>query len=118
MEKCAYYLDRRGNRDFKLKTAGLNTNRRGESVAQRESTVVEPHEFVFEVTFGLRLVRQVSYHSSPFLPPPDSPTRFIKSMRGRNIAMTMLPTITARQTIIIGSRSEVMAATALSTSSS
>src|SRR5579864_3948293 len=56
-------------------------------------------------------------HSS-FLPPPDSPTRFIRSMSGRNIAMTMLPTITARNTIMIGSSRDVMAATALSTSSS
>ena len=52
------------------------------------------------------------------LPPPESPTRFIKSMRGRNIAMTMLPTTTARKTIMIGSSNEVIAATALSTSSS
>ena len=56
-------------------------------------------------------------HSS-FLPPPASPTRFMRSMSGRNMAITMLPTITARKTIMIGSSREVMAATALSTSSS
>jgi hypothetical protein len=39
-------------------------------------------------------------------------------IKGRNMAMTMLPTMTARKTIMIGSSSEVMAATALSTSSS
>src|SRR5665213_1636059 len=42
----------------------------------------------------------------------------IMEMRGKNMAMTMLPTMTARNTIMIGSSSEVMAATALSTSSS
>src|SRR6266498_1580754 len=58
-----------------------------------------------------------SYSSLPLLP-EVSPTRFMSSIKGMNIAMTMLPTTTARKTIMIGSRSEVMAATALSTSSS
>ena len=57
-------------------------------------------------------------YSSPFLPPPVSPTRFMSSIRGMNMAMTMLPTMTARKTIMIGSSSDVIAATALSTSSS
>ena len=39
-------------------------------------------------------------------------------MIGIDMAMTMLPTTTARNTIMIGSSNEVMAATALSTSSS
>ena len=42
----------------------------------------------------------------------------MSTIKGRNSAMTILPTITARNTIMIGSRREVMAATALSTSSS
>ena len=50
--------------------------------------------------------------------PPSLPIVFIISIRGRNMAMTMLPTTMARKTIMIGSSSEVMAATALSTSSS
>ena len=62
-------------------------------------------------TFSYRI-----YSFSPF-PPPVS-MFCIMSISGKNIAITMLPTITARKTIITGSRSEVMADTALSTSSS
>ena len=46
------------------------------------------------------------------------PSLSIILMRGRNMAMTMLPTMTARKTIMMGSSREVMAVTALSTSSS
>ena len=58
--------------------------------------------------------------SPPFPPPPSSlpPMLLMSTISGRNKAMTMLPTTTARNTIMIGSRSEVMAETALSTSSS
>ena len=42
----------------------------------------------------------------------------MRTISGRNMAITILPTMTARITIMIGSSSEVMAATALSTSSS
>jgi hypothetical protein len=55
-------------------------------------------------------------HSLP--PPLSPPTLFINEISGINIAMTMLPTTTARNTIMMGSSNEVMAATALSTSSS
>lgn len=60
----------------------------------------------------------VPYSSSP--PPPElgSPTPSINLISGRKSAMTMLPTMIARKTIMIGSRREVIAATALSTSSS
>src|SRR4029077_20011536 len=59
------------------------------------------------------------HHSfAAFLSSPSPPMLFIRSMRGRNMAMTMLPTTTARKTIMMGSSREVMAATALSTSSS
>lgn len=57
------------------------------------------------------------YSSLPPLP-EVSPTLFIIEIRGMNIAITILPTTTARNTIMIGSNREVMAATALSTSSS
>ena len=56
-----------------------------------------------------------------FFSPPEglsSPMVSMTLMSGKNIAMTMLPTMTARNTIMIGSSSEVMAETALSTSSS
>ena len=46
------------------------------------------------------------------------PNLSIILMSGRNIAITMLPTMTAKNTIIIGSNNDVMAVTALSTSSS
>ena len=60
-----------------------------------------------------------SGHLSPPPPPPSSPLMLlIMAIRGKNIAITMLPTITARNTIMMGSSREVMAATALSTSSS
>ena len=51
-------------------------------------------------------------------PPPSLLRPSMRAIRGKNRAMTMLPTMTARKTIMIGSNSEVMAATALSTSSS
>jgi len=54
------------------------------------------------------------------LPPPlSSPLMLlIIWINGRNIAITMLPTMTARKTIMMGSSNEVMADTALSTCSS
>jgi hypothetical protein len=55
---------------------------------------------------------------SPFLPSLSEPSLSMRVMSGRNKAMTMLPTTTARKTIMIGSSNEVMADTALSTSSS
>jgi len=56
---------------------------------------------------------------SPAPPAPPSPLRLvIMAISGRNIAITMLPTMTARKIIMMGSKSEVMEATALSTSSS
>jgi len=58
----------------------------------------------------------VDYSSPPPGPPPL--IWVIMAISGRNMAITMLPTITARATIMIGSRREVMAATELSTSSS
>jgi hypothetical protein len=73
----------------------------------------------------IRPVRQIILkeerrYSPP--PPPElplSPLRLpIMAISGKNMAITMLPTITARKTIMMGSRSEVMAATELSTSSS
>ena len=58
-------------------------------------------------------------HYLPGPPPSPPPLRLvIIAISGRNMAITMLPTMTARKTIIIGSNSEVMDATALSTSSS
>src|SRR6185437_6834987 len=60
-----------------------------------------------------------AYSSPPFLPPlVASPSWSMRLINGRNSAMTMLPTTTARKTIMIGSRREVIADTALSTSSS
>jgi hypothetical protein len=54
-----------------------------------------------------------------FPPPLSSPLiLLIMEISGRNIAITMLPTMTARKTIMMGSSNEVMADTALSTSSS
>jgi len=50
--------------------------------------------------------------------PLSLPSLSIMTISGRKRAMTMLPTMTARNTIMMGSRSEVMAVTALSTSSS
>src|SRR5262249_41992692 len=64
---------------------------------------------------GLQWRQKTRYSLPPLLSPP---TLFMSAIRGRNIAMTMLPTITARNTIMMGSSNEVMAATALSTSSS
>ena len=56
-------------------------------------------------------------HSAPFDDAGKSKL-VIAPTRGRNVAITMPPTITARNTIMIGSRSEVRALVALLTSSS
>src|SRR5207244_103727 len=53
---------------------------------------------------------------SPFNPAFGSMPSLMITRIGRNMAMTMLPTITARNTIIKGSSKEVSALAALSTS--
>ena len=66
-----------------------------------------------------KLARWIYSSPPPFLlPPVVSPNWSIRLIKGRNKAITMLPTITARKTIMMGSNREVIAETALSTSSS
>src|SRR5262249_26029290 len=57
------------------------------------------------------------HSTAPAALPPPAPI-LMAAIMGRNKAMTMLPTTTARQTIMMGSNSEVITPTALSTSSS
>ena len=93
-----------------------------DEVASRENQEERKGRKVFQLCvlrgLGVRNIlsrnRYLAASAFSFSPPMPS----IRPIRGRNIAMTMLPTITARKTIMIGSSREVMAATALSTSSS
>ena len=72
-------------------------------------------------TGALRLHRSALLNSNHLYSPSNfgaSNPLTAMSVTGRNSATTMVPTITARMMIITGSSSDVIAATALSTSSS